>query len=295
MLDRAHHLTWRCPPELPVSELVIGRSIHDAAAILPRVFNLCRGAQETAARLAFGLPLAERSADALRAEILRDHVLMLCIKLPGHFGAAPYSLPAGWMADPALLRPVLLGDAPGLPCDRDGLDRQLAAGQGVMALLGQIRESFAPGEAASDVFVVPHGVDALSRQPFENSVAGRWAMHPLMQSVEQANGRGPFWRVLGRVIELEALISGVHLGYRATPSGEANVAAARGAYAVAANTEAGIVTTFRRVTPTDHLLAAGGVMEQSLARLPAEKVGLAPLLLDVLDPCVPVQLEVCDA
>jgi hypothetical protein len=72
--------------------------------------------------------------------------------------------------------------------------------------------------------------------------------------------------------------------------GRALVPAARGLYAVAARVEGGRVAAFARVTPTDHLLAPGGVLDRSLAALPADRGALAPLLLDILDPCSPVQV-----
>ena len=47
---------------------------------------------------------------------------------------------------------------------------------------------------------------------------------------------------------------------------------------------------FLRVTPTDHMLAPGGMLEGALAALPADRAGLAPLVLDILDPCRKVML-----
>jgi hypothetical protein len=38
------------------------------------------------------------------------------------------------------------------------------------------------------------------------------------------------------------------------------------------------------------MLAKGGIMEQSLARLPEDKQRMAPLLVDILDPCVQVTI-----
>ena len=53
----------------------------------------------------------------------------------------------------------------------------------------------------------------------------------------------------------------------------------------------GIVTGFDRATPTDHLMMPGGLLAASLATLPADRAGLAPLLVDILDPCIALQLE----
>ncbi|WHZ34141.1 hydrogenase expression/formation protein HupK [Sagittula sp. MA-2] len=284
-------LAWRTGPALPVARLVIGRPAEEAAAVLPRIYNLCRGAQETAARLAFGLRLEDGTDDRLHAEILRDHVLMLCVRLPRHFGSSALVLPQGWQSDPSLLRAPLFGTVERLPRHLSELDRAMAAGAGVMLLLRRVRDSFAPFEAATGVLPVPEGSEVLDLTAQENSVAGRWALHPLMREVERDFGRGPFWRLMGRVVELDALLAGVRLPFRVTPDGEAFVPAARGCYGVSARTEAGRVTAFERVTPTDHLLAEGGVLDRSLAALPGRKRGLAPLLLDILDPCVPVRLE----
>ena len=67
--------------------------------------------------------------------------------------------------------------------------------------------------------------------------------------------------------------------------------AARGQYAVRIGTQGGVVATFDRITPTDHLLAEGGALDRALGCLPAVKAGLGPLLLDILDPCSPVRLK----
>lgn len=294
MLDlapRRNALTWVCPPALPVAKLVIGRKVDEAAALLPLVLNLCRGAQELAARLAFGLPLVQGADEALHAEILRDHVLMLAVRLPRHFGGTAMALPQGWAATPALLRGTFFGAQGRMPLRLDDLEGFLRRGEGLGTLLRQVRDSFLPSEAGCDPLPVQTGAALLEVAPIENSVAARWIDHPLMRATEAAYGRGPFWRVLGRVIELDALIAGVRMPFRVTPEGQAMVPAARGTYAVFARTEGGIVTEFARVTPTDHLLAPGGVFEQALARLPDAKTALAPLVLDIMDPCVPLRLE----
>ena len=58
---------------------------------------------------------------------------------------------------------------------------------------------------------------------------------------------------------------------RVTAQGVAMVPAARGTYAVSAQAQDGRVTQFRRATPTDHMLAPGGIMQRSLASLPVAK------------------------
>ena len=39
------------------------------------------------------------------------------------------------------------------------------------------------------------------------------------------------------------------------------------------------------------MLAPGGILEHSLATLPASKHDQAALVVDILDPCVPIRLE----
>ena len=70
------------------------------------------------------------------------------------------------------------------------------------------------------------------------------------------------------------------------------VPAARGLYGVSAVVEAGRVRKFRRITPTDHLLAPRGALAQSLESLPGPKAAaFAPVVMAILDPCYPVRLE----
>ena len=55
----SHALHARPAPVLPVADMVVGQTPEDAAAMLPRLFNLCRVAQGIAARAAFDLPLPD--------------------------------------------------------------------------------------------------------------------------------------------------------------------------------------------------------------------------------------------
>ncbi len=71
-------------------------------------------------------------------------------------------------------------------------------------------------------------------------------------------------------------------------AGVAAVQAARGAYALRLVQEGGVVTAIARRTPTDHQLAPGGPLERALAALPADGRALAPLVLALHDPCIPV-------
>lgn len=276
---------------LPVAGLIVGKEVEEAAALLPRLFNLCRMAQDAAARLAFGLPLDADHAEKVRQEILREHLIKFFVSFPAQFGLGVAPLPMGWQeGTPAMCRTVF-GANGSLPDTKVDFVEFLEAGQGVAGILVKIRDSFAPGEACSDRLPDVVATNALSAEALENSVAGRQAHHPVMRAIEQSFGRGPFWRATARAYDAQDCIAGSLPRLTSPTSGVAIVPAARGTYAVSAQVEAGIVTDFKRITPTDHLLARGGILDQTIARLPAQKSGMAALLLDILDPCIPVHLE----
>ena len=291
MLDAAPYPLRAVPaPTLPVARMVEGQRVEAAAALLPRLFNLCRVAQEIAARAAFGLPLAAGWQEALCAEIQREHVVKLCLKWPGLLSLPAVSLPCDWQANPDALRAAVFGPEGRLPADWDGFNRWLAH-EGASPAIRAIDALFAPGEAvrAALPLTTPATVFAPGRQ--ENSAAARQAHHPVLAQIEAEHGRGPLWSAMGVAYDLEALLDGARPALSQVADG-AVVPAARGLYAVRARVENGRVAAFARITPTDHLLAEGGALDQSLASLPVAKArALAPLLLSVLDPCFPVTLN----
>lgn len=273
------HLTP--PAEVPVARLLCGRAPQEAAELLPRVFSLCGAAQGQAARLAFGLP-AQQTVSGER-EIFRDHLAKLCLSWPGYLGVPPSALPEGWQAGGAALRDWLWGGAP----PRDLRD-WLGSGRGVAPVLAAIAAAFGPGEAVAEVAPLS---DPFGRTAQDNAPAARQAGHPLMRRAEAVFGRGPLWRALGRVVDLDAAVQGALPPARVVAAGRATASAARGTYALEAAVTAGRVSALRRVTPTDHLCAPGGVLEATLASLPVAKAPLAPLVVDILDPCVPWKIK----
>ncbi|GAB4258334.1 MAG: HupK protein [Pararhodobacter sp.] len=283
-------LSARPAPAVPAARLVVGKPVEDAAELLPRLFNLCRAAQGTAARLALGLQLAEGWQETMRQEILRDHLLRLFLVWPGRLGLGAGAPPAGREHDAGAAARAVFGPAARAPATPEALAAFLCSGHGVAPVLSRIGAAFAPGEAAAALpFVTPE--TALTPGAVDNSVAARHAEHPALRALADRHGRGPLWRAAARLFDIAACLDG-SLPAPATPApGVALVPAARGLYAVRAKTRDGRVAAFARVTPTDHLLAPGGVLAHSLATLPAEKAGLAPLVLDILDPCSPVRLE----
>ena len=293
MLDAAAYpLRPKAAPRLPVAQMVIGQDVEAAAALLPRLFNLCRMAQGIAARAAFGLDPAPGWEDDLRAEIIREHVAKLCLKWPGQMSLPSVAVPRGWQTDPSALRAAVFGPAGQVPGD---LDRWIAAGQGAAPVFGALSGLFALGDGTRAALPLTTPDSMFDGALQENSVAARHADHPLMQQIEALYGRGPLWSAMAVLIDLDALVSGQLPAPRFTP-GQAVVPAARGLYAVRATVTEGVVTAFERITPTDHLLAPEGALAQALGNLPpARAAAIAPVMLSIMDPCFPVTLEAANA
>ncbi|MEM8956245.1 MAG: hydrogenase expression/formation protein HupK [Pseudomonadota bacterium] len=271
--------------------MIIGRSVADTAALLPRLFSLCRAAQATAAQLAFGLPLSADATSDLTREILRDHLIKFHLKWPKLFGRTPRPLPVDWAEGSGALRSDLFGPAGRMPKTPDAFSSFLAAGQGVAGVLGLIDRCFGAGEAATNGLPLPEPTNMLARDAIENSVAARHAGHPVMRAIAEQKGYGPVWRAAACAYDLEACLDKALPQPLTAQKGTAIVPATRGTYAMTACVSDGVVVEFSRVTPTDHLLAEGGILQQSLASLPVEKSALAPLVLEILDPCTPVRLR----
>ena len=254
---------------LPVESLVLGRPAMEVADLLPRIFNVCRVAQGTAARLALGL---SPEGDPV-AEVIRDHVLKLCIVLPRAFDWPAIRIPA---------EPVFLLGPNGLPHsirEMETWDSPLAD------CANAISADFAP--AVATCARLPTPADPLADGAFENSASGRQAHHPLLRSVESDHGRGPLWRYCGLLADLEAAIAG-RLPKPVVNGDVTSVPAARGAYALRLRHAGGMVTAMTRRTPTDHLLAPGGALLQSLTSLPHTLRHLADRVIALHDPCIPV-------
>lgn len=284
----------RTKAPLPVSSLLVGGSAEVAAEVLPRLFNLCRVTQGLAARMAFGLENGPVPTKELHNEILRDHVMKLCVGLPRHFGQSPNRIPQRPLDEADQVHDLLFGPGGQAPETPDAFNAFLKTAKGVAPLLYEIASRFRPGDACVGHLPTVSWITMFGKSPMENSVAGRQAHHPVMRSLEQEFGRGPLWRITARLYDaLECLEGRLRAPHLVKP-GFAIVPAARGVYGIKARVEQDTLVNFKRKTPTDHLLAPGGVLEQSLASLPANQAELAPLVLDILDPCSPVSLEAVD-
>ncbi len=292
MLDSAAYpqLRAKAAPALPIEQMIVGQSVKAAAELLPRLFNLCRVAQGIAARAAFDLPLGRDWQEELRREILREHIVKLCLKLPAALNQPALPLPRDWIEGHREAREDVFGPGGQLPETAQGFAAFLSAGKGIASVLRPVTQLFGEGEAVRDALPLSAHQTIFDNCLQENSVAARQAQHPVLQSIEAAHGRNLLWSVTALAYDLQALWDG-QLPASELNTGRAVVPAARGYYGVHATVEAGRVASFRRVTPTDHLLAPRGALEQSLTSLPRQKAqALAPLVLSILDPCHPVSL-----
>lgn len=264
-----HGPTLSAAAPLPVEALVLGKPVAVVAELLPRLFNLCRCAQGLAARLSLGLTATEDPVP----EVIRDHALRLCVTLPVAFGLPPRPLPADATR--------LLGPQGRLQVDPDDLLR-------ADPLARLIAETFPAGKACCAI--LPPATEPLAEGAFENSAAGRQSSHPLVRGIESAWGRGPLWRYTGLLADLEAALAD-RLPAARVVDGSATVPAARGTYALRITQRGGLVTGIIRRTPTDHMLAPGGALLQALANLPPAGRHLAPQVIALHDPCIPMTVR----
>lgn len=287
MLDAAPSLRALRGPALPVDRLVAGKRVDEVAALLPRLFALCRAAQAAAVGAALGRPV---DAGGIGQEVLRDHALKLCVTWPNLLGLGPRPLGAA-LTDRAALARAIFGPAGRPPATPHDFAAFLASGLGAGPVLAGIAQVFSPGLAVADGLPTLDGTNIWQAAPVENSTAARHVAHPVMRALEASHGRGALWRAAARLYDIGMVLDGGLPPVIDTAPGTAIVPATRGSYAVRIETEGEIVTRFTRVTPTDSLLAPGGILDRALASLPADRAGLGPLLLDILDPCAPVRLE----
>ena len=270
--------------------LLLGRTPGDAVELLGRLFNLCRHAQEAAARLAFGLPAPVK--DGIGSEILRDTLFRLFIGLPRAMGQATVPLPLGWQDDPKRAALALFGPSLRFPSTWPEFKDWLGGGAGLSPLVAALAGTFAPGEAAARALPFASGDDA----PCENSAAMRHAGHSVMARIEADHGRGPLWRTVARLLDADACCQGWQPAARLVAPGLAEAPSARGLYRIGVSVRDGRVTAIRRRTPTDDFCHPDGAMLSALAALPLAKRHLAPLVVECFDPCMPWAVqEMADA
>lgn len=275
---------------IAVDALMTGRPLTEVRRLLPLVFGLCRAVQETALSLALGddLPAGQPAPLALRRDLLRDHLVKLHLHLPKALGLAPLPVPQDWMVDGAGVLQSAFGPG-GLPT-AEGFSRWMAAGDGLAPVVQAVARAFDRVGVTTDL--PPLSLEApFAGRPVENTLALRHDGHPLLRHVRQHHGHGPLAHVVARLIDLSDLAQGRLPAPQCLPDGTAAVPCSRGLCLLRIRSVGGIVTAFYRRTPTDHLLQPGGLLQASLGRLPPGRAGLAPLLAEILDPCVPLSLK----
>jgi len=276
------------PDEMNITPLVIGKTTEQVVQLLGRLFSLCRRSQEAAARLAFGLPPTD--PDAHVAEILRDSLFRLMIGLPRALGKTALPLPADWQTNPVSVRAAVFGPSGHMPVSDTEFRAWLRSDEGLAPLIAALADSFAPGEAASNVLTFRGSLG----QPRENSPAMRHVTHPVMIEIEVKNGRGPLWRTVARLLDLEACLDHTLPPPRLIEPGVAEASATRGMYRLGAVVKDERVVSMWRHTPTDDICHPRGSLISALAALPMAKRHLAPLVVECFDPCLPWTLREAD-
>lgn len=266
---------WRIDrqPGPDLAAYLRGRPVAEVADLMPRLFNLCRRAQGSAARLALGL---SATGEDLTAEVIRDHMAQLFVILRVAFGLAPMTPP------PAA--PALFGISGQMPVDLAGLRAWLKEDSPVAELVRAVHAGFPDELGVTPDLPAP----APEMTAMENSPAGRQANHPLLVAIANTHGLGPLWRCVGVLIDLQIALARALPAAQTLADGTAVVQAARGSYFLRIDQMAGRVTGLSRITPTDHQLARGGALELSLRRLPSHRPDLAARLVALFDPCIPV-------
>lgn len=297
------------PKRLPLAELLDGKPVDEAARLVPLIYNICAAAQEASARSALGLDLPAALQARIAEETLREHVLKLCIVWPTAVGAAAsreaLPLVAAAATDQeaaARLRGAILGQGASLPDSWAAFAAWMDAGSTAPARAFAAVAGWDPdwGLAELPAFEPSAAVDWQSAtqmgRAVENSAAARVAAAPLMAAIAERRERGVMWRMAARLVEVDWILSGHPL---ATISVPGTAQAARGAMIAEASTEHGMVTSFRRLSPTDFALAPGGLLDTALATLPADPRAplraVAQMVVETIDPCVVTELEMADA
>ncbi|MBV7380773.1 hydrogenase expression/formation protein HupK [Maritimibacter dapengensis] len=265
---------------VPIAQMIRGLTPEAVAEMLPRLFNLCRSAQATAAHLALGLPAPVID---LTGDVIRDHVLKLFVTWPAQLGLAPLPLPTHWQAGgEGLLRALF--DGP-FPETVRSFQAACGTGRGIAPVLAALDRVLPPGTGVAAALPALTDTWALSPVAVENSVAGRQASHTVLRSLEVDRGRDLYWRAVARLYDLADACRGALPAPRVTDAGVALVPASRGTYALTLRQERGRITGISRITPTDHLCAPGGILEITFAALNARDAGKSGLVMDILDPC----------
>lgn len=315
-------------PGAPVGALLAGRPPAYAVTIVPAMLNLCAAAHRRAALAAVGL---EGEATALPAapstENPRDHALAILRDWPAILGWAADGdgmREIGGMTgakDPdgarVALRRRLFGSierldernprelARWLSDGETATARLLAEARALLAPLNGLPPSPAPG--LEDTLRLATDRDHAPTR--EASWLHRVVDTPLIEALEEREGRGPFTRLLARLLDLGRYLNAPDT---AAANGLAPVTiqgwgvgradASRGPLTHLARIEGDVIADYHVVTPTDWNAAPDGPLERALRAAAVHfrreggdsthLVTTARLILASVDPCVPITLTV---
>lgn len=301
---RAQPFTYAPMPD--AERVLIGRAPEEAAALIPRLYNLGAAAQGAAASAALGL--SGGSEDAIRAEIAREHGLFLFHHLPMALGEARDNEGLALLrAEDAATRlpshlfgphaPAALSLNRLSPAE---LDTFLARGETATTHSLARIAAFDPAWARVDLpeLTLPEAEAALADETAsparDATLLSRVRGTPLLAALIARDGPSLFARLLARVLDLCACLapSSPAALSGARPHGIGFAQAARGMLVHRARVAEGRVVSYKMLAPSRWTLAPGGLLERMLDAVPARtETGLiARLSLLAVNPCVAVRL-----
>ena len=293
-------------PMPDAERVLLGRVPEEAAALIPRLYNIGAAAQGAAAAAALGL--SGGSGDAIRAEIAREHGLFLFHHLPLALGEARdnegLALLRSEDAAARLTRhlfgphfPAALSLADLSPLQ---LDTLLARGEtATTRTLARIAD-FDPAWARADLpdLTLTDAEAAFADETIsparDATLFSRVRSVPLLAALIARDGPSLLSRLLARVLDLCACLTpptpDALSGAR--PHGIGFAQAARGMLVHRAHVAEGRVVSYKMLAPSRWTLTPGGLLERMLDAIPARaEAGLiARLSLLAVNPCVAVRL-----
>lgn len=293
-------------PMPDAERVLLGRVPEEAAALIPRLYNVGAAAQGAAAAAALGL--SGGSGDAIRAEIAREHGLFLFHHLPMALGEARDNEGLALLQTkdaPARVTSHLFGpQAPDVLSLGDlspsELDALLARGETAtarsLARVAALDPAWARAELPDLTLVEAEATlaDETAAPARDATLLARVRDMPLLAALVAGDGPSLFARLLARVLDLSACLgpSAPKALSGARPHGIGFAQAARGMLVHRAHVAEGRVVSYKMLAPSRWTLTPGGLLERMLDAIPARaEAGLiARLSLLAVNPCVAVRL-----
>lgn len=287
-------------PMPDAERVLLGRAPEEAAALIPRLYNIGAAAQGAAASAALGL--GGGNADAIRAEIAREHGLFLFHHLPTAFGEPRDSegLAVLRTQDPARLPAYLFNGHAPADLSLGELDALLAQGETLatrsLARVAALDPAWARADLPALTLVEAEAAfaDDTASPARDATLLSRVRGAPLLANLIARDGPSLFVRLLARVLDLCACLapSTPDALSGARPHGIGFAQAARGTLVHRARVTEGRVVSYKMLAPSRWTLAPGGLLERMLDAIPARvEAGLiARLSLLAVNPCVAVRL-----